>query len=72
MNDIEHLCAICAQEGVSAALRVPPSGASLAELAEAGRWKAEQAQVLGSQARAHRLYSAAQNLAYLELPYELD
>ena len=72
MNDIDRLCAICAEEGVSAALRALRSGASLAELAEACQWNAEQAQAQGGQARAHRLYSAAQYLAYLELPYQLD
>jgi hypothetical protein len=72
MNAIDRLCAICVEEGVSAALRALPSGVSLAEIAEACRWNAERAKAQGSEARAHRLYSAAQYLAYLELPYQFD
>jgi hypothetical protein len=72
MNNIDHLCAICAEEGVSAVLRVLPAGASLTELAQACRWNAEQAQAQGSQAQADRLLSAAQYLAYLDLPYDID
>lgn len=72
MNEIDHLCTLCAEEGVSAALRVLSSGASLAELAAACRWNAEQAQAQGSQARADRLACAAQYLTYLALPYHMD
>jgi hypothetical protein len=72
MNDVDQLCAICADEGVSAALRVLPSGANLGALAEACRRHAERVRRQGDQARADRLVRAVQYLAYLELPYDLD
>jgi hypothetical protein len=72
MNDIDRLCTICADAGVSAALHTLPPNANLEALADACLRQAEQAREQGSQARADRLSSAAQYLAYLELPYELD
>jgi hypothetical protein len=72
MNDIDRLCAICADEGVSAMLRALPRDTNLAALADACLRHAERARELGRQARADRFSSAAQYLAYLELPYELD
>jgi hypothetical protein len=72
MNDIDRLCALCAEEGVSAALRALPPDTNLAALADACLRHAERAREQGSQAQADRLCSAAQYLAYLELPYKLD
>jgi len=70
MNDFDRLCVLCADEGVSAALRALPCGANLGALAEACRCHAERVQHQGDQTRADRLFSAVQYLAYLELPYD--
>jgi hypothetical protein len=72
MNDFDRACAVCADEGVNAALRTLPSGADLMALAEACRRHAERVQRQGDQIRADRLLSAVQYLAYLEMSYEMD
>ena len=70
MANIDQLCARCGEQGVQAILKELASPEDLDAVAQGCFAHAKDARQSGDEARAERLFEAAQYLHYLALPYD--